>query len=108
MCIGNENGLSDYEEGGISLATKKRKIEVFSAGCSTCHETVELVKRIACSSCDVHVLDMHDKKIAAKAKRYGVRSLPAVAIYGKLAGCCAERGVQEDVLRAAGIGVPLP
>jgi len=27
---------------------------------------------------------------------------------GKLADCCAGRGVQEAALRAAGIGVPLP
>src|SRR5215831_5111823 len=106
MCIGQVK-QTDFRRKDFLMTTKKRRIEVFSAGCSTCHEAVELVKRIACSSYDVHVLDMHDKKIAAKAKRYGVRSLPAVAIDGKLAGCCAGRGVQEDVLRAAGIGVPL-
>ncbi len=27
--------------------TTKKKIEVFSAGCSTCKKTIELVKRIA-------------------------------------------------------------
>jgi hypothetical protein len=26
---------------------EKKKVEVFSAGCSTCKETIELVKRLA-------------------------------------------------------------
>ena len=85
----------------------KRKIEVFTAGCHACEETVALVKTIACSSCDVQILDMHDTKNAEKAKQYGIRSVPAVVIDGKLADCCAGRGVQEASLRAAGMGVPL-
>jgi glutaredoxin len=88
--------------------TKKRTIEVFTAGCAACEEAIALVKKIACSSCDVQILDMHDQKIAAKAKQYGVRSVPAIAIDGKLADCCTGRGVQEASLRAAGLGVPLP
>ena len=35
----------------------KRTIEVFSAGCPACEETVELVNRAACPSCEVSVLD---------------------------------------------------
>jgi hypothetical protein len=65
----------------------KRKIEIFSAGCATCDEAVAMVKRVACSSCDVEVLDMRDPAVAAKAKSYGVRSpltgvLLAVAVVG--------------------------
>jgi glutaredoxin len=86
----------------------KRKVEVFTAGCAACDEAVALVKAIACSSCDIAILDMHDTKIAAKAKRYGIRSVPAVVIDGKLADCCRGGGVEEASLRAAGIGVPLP
>lgn len=29
--------------------TTKRHIEIFSAGCSACEETIALVKRVACS-----------------------------------------------------------
>ncbi len=36
----------------------KRKIEVFSAGCPCCFETIELVRKSACPSCEVTVLDM--------------------------------------------------
>jgi hypothetical protein len=58
----------------------KRKIEVFSAGCPACQDTVALVQRIACPSCDVSVLDMNDPKVASRAKSLGIRSVPAVVI----------------------------
>ena len=81
--------------------TTNKKIEVFSAGCSTCKETIELVRRIAGSSHEVVIHDMHQSEVASKAKSYGVRSVPAVVIDGKLAGCCAGRGPDEQVLRSA-------
>jgi len=87
--------------------TNKRTVEVFSAGCAVCDETVELVNRLACPSCDVSVLDMQDDAVAARAKALGIRSVPAVAIDGKLADCCAGRGPDEAALRAAGLGQAL-
>ena len=84
-----------------------RKVEIFSAGCSVCDETVELVKRISCPSCDVLVLNMNDRKVAQRARSLGIRSVPAVVVDGKLASCCAGRGPNESELRAAGIGQPL-
>ncbi|MCA1633841.1 MAG: thioredoxin family protein [Acidobacteria bacterium] len=87
--------------------SSKRKIEVFSAGCAACHEAVELIQSVACSSCDVEVLDMSQPDVAVKAKQYGVKSVPAVVIDGKLADCCAGRGVDEATLRAAGLGIAL-
>ena len=88
------------------MATK-RTIEIFSAGCSACEETVTLVNQIACPSCDVTVLDMHNPEVARRAKSLGIRSVPAVVINGTLADCCAGRGIDEDTLRAAGLGQPL-
>lgn len=82
----------------------KRKVEVFSAGCAVCEDTVKLVKSIACPSCEVTVLDTKDSAVANRARALGVRSLPAVAVNGKLAGCCTGRGPLEADLRAAGIG----
>ena len=79
----------------------KRKIEIFSAGCSACKETIEMVKKIAGPDHEVQIHDMHNHEVASRAKQQGVRSLPAVVIDGKLAGCCAERGPDEDVLREA-------
>ncbi len=79
----------------------KKKIEVFSAGCSTCKETIELLKRLAGSSHEVVVHDMQKSETATKAKHYGVRSVPAVVIDGNLASCCAGRGPEEHVLLTA-------
>lgn len=88
--------------------TQKRKIEVFSAGCAVCADTIELVHSIACPSCEVIVLDMRDTKVAKRAKRLGIRSVPAVVIDGQLADCCTGRGVDAGTLRAAGVGQPIP
>ncbi|MBI3144889.1 MAG: thioredoxin family protein [Pseudogulbenkiania sp.] len=84
----------------------KRKVEVFSAGCPACTDVVSLVQGLACLSCEVDVLDMRDIAAAKRAKVLGVRSVPAVAINGQLAGCCAGRGIDEASLRAAGLGQP--
>ena len=86
--------------------TEKRKVEVFSAGCPACEATVARVHELACPSCHVSVLDMNDAGVAARARRLGVRSVPAVVIDGRLADCCAGRGPDEEVLRAAGLGQP--
>lgn len=83
--------------------TVKRKIEVFTAGCALCDDTVALVKRAACPSCDVEVHDMRHPAAAAKAKQYGVMRAPAVVIDGNLSACCAG-GPNEQTLRAAGLG----
>ena len=83
---------------------KKRKIEIFSADCPACQETIQMINSIADSSCDVEILDIHREDVAAKARQFGIRSVPAVVIDGKLADCCAGRGVDEETLRAAGIG----
>lgn len=87
--------------------SNKRQIEVFSAGCSTCDETVAIVQRLACPSCEVTVLDMHDSAVASRAGELGIGSIPAVVIDGVLADCCAGRGPDEATLRDAGLGVPL-
>lgn len=87
--------------------TATRKIEVFSAGCPVCDQTIELVHQVACPSCEVEVLDMRSDGVAKRAEELGIRSIPAVVIDGKLAGCCADRGPDEQTLRSAGLGKPL-
>jgi glutaredoxin 3 len=54
------------------------------------------------------VLDMRDPEIARRAKSLGIRTVPTVVINGQLADCCAGRGPDEQTLRAAGLGQPLP
>ncbi len=77
------------------------KIEVFSAGCKVCSDTIDTVKKLAGSEHEVVVHDMQSEETAERAAQYGVRSVPAVLIDGKLAGCCASQGVDESVLREA-------
>ena len=82
-----------------------RKVEVFSAGCPVCSETIALVKRLACASCEVEVLDLREPEVAERARRLGICSVPAVVVDGELAECC--RGsLDEAALRQAGIGQP--
>ena len=82
----------------------KRKIEVFSAGCSACEDTIELVNSIACPSCEVSVLNMSNKEVADRAKSLGINRIPAVVIDGKLANCCEAGPVDADALKRAGVG----
>lgn len=84
---------------------EKRKVEVFTAGCACCDDAVQAVRSIACSSCEVTVLDMRDPEVERRARELGVRSVPAIAVDGRLADCCAGRGVNVDTLRAAGVGL---
>lgn len=86
---------------------KKRTVEVFSAGCPCCRETVKVVEGIACPSCDVRILDMRtDKAAQVKARRYGVNRVPAVVVDGRLADCCRQGPVDVGTLRGLGVGTP--
>lgn len=87
--------------------SNKRKIEIFSAGCPACDEAIQAVERIACPSCETVVLNMNEPQVAARAKELGISRVPAIVIDGQLAACCASGAVDEQVLRAAGVGVPL-
>lgn len=81
-----------------------RKIEIFSAGCAVCQETINLVNRLACSSCEVTVLDMKQPAVSKRAAKLGIRSVPAVVVNGSLATCCTDRGPDESTLTALGLG----
>jgi hypothetical protein len=80
-----------------------RKVEVFSAGCATCHEAIEAIRRES-SAAEIVVHDMKDIHVVRRAKELGVRSVPAVVIDGRLAPCCSGRGVDIQVLKEAGLG----
>ncbi len=86
--------------------SKKRKVEVFVAGCPLCDETVNLVKKLSCPSCDVVVYDLR-KEGLEKAREYGVNSVPTVVVNGKIVDCYVRRKPTEADLKKAGIGAPL-
>ena len=83
------------------MASGKHTIEIFSAGCSTCRDTIEMIKKIAGAQDEVKVHDMQHRDTAVRAKSLGIRSVPAVVIDGALAGCCAGRGPDEQMIRQA-------
>jgi hypothetical protein len=64
-------------------------------------------KHLACPSCEATVLDMKDRQVARQAELLGIRTVPAEAIDGQLAECCASREPEEASLRAGGLGQPI-
>ena len=78
----------------------KRKVEVFSAGCALCHEVIDVVRVEVGSSSQIIVHDMMDARALALAEKFGIRSVPAVVIDGKLASCCTGRGVDIQILKS--------
>ena len=48
----------DGKKEGNKVMTSERRVEFFSAGCPVCEEAASLVNRLACSSCEVTVLDL--------------------------------------------------
>jgi len=84
--------------------TTLRHVEIFSAGCPVCEDTITLVNQLACPSCEITVLDMKDQAVASRAKWLGIRTIPAILVDDQIVECCAEHGPNELLLRAAGIG----
>jgi len=90
----------------VTETSKQRKVEVFIAGCPLCDETVKLVKELSCPSCDVTIYNLQREGLA-KAREYGVNSVPTVVVDGKILDCCVRRKPTAADLKAAGIGTPL-
>lgn len=86
---------------------RRRTIEIFSAGCAVCNQTISQIHRLACDSCEISVLDMNDATVAGRAGTLKISSVPAVVVDGQLLDCCSDRGISDDVLRASGIGQPI-
>ena len=85
--------------------TTQRQIEIFSAGCPACQSAIDLVNDVACGSCEVTVYDMSQPETATRAASLGIRSVPAVVVNGRLLDCC-RGGLDEQMLRDAGVGRP--
>lgn len=90
------------------MVTTKRLVEVFTAGCPICDETVNLVKSQACLSCDVRIYDLREScatnECRERARRYGITAVPAIAVNGVLLDCCRREPITADRLMAAGVG----
>ena len=86
----------------------KQKVELFTAGCPVCEPTVELVKSMACSNCEVIIYDLSKlcdtKECLTKVKEFSITSLPAIAVNGKLLGNFSTKYITKEELIKAGIG----
>lgn len=93
------------------MVDKKRKVEVFTAGCPVCEPAVRVVKELACPSCNVHVYDLNKgcgtDECRMEAKKYDFNTVPAIVVDGQVVACCERPGPNREDLKAAGIGVPL-
>lgn len=93
------------------MADKKRKVEVFTAGCPVCDPAVKMVQELACSSCDIHIHDLNKgcktDECRIEAQRYSLKTVPAVVVDGKVAACCENNGPNKEEFKAAGVGIPL-
>ncbi len=59
----------------------KNLVEVFTAGCPLCDETVKLVKNLACFSCEVKIYDFRQEYATNKCLEKKVQS--ALDIFSK-------------------------
>lgn len=84
----------------------KRIVEIFTAGCPVCEPAVQMVNDLVCPDCEVTVHNLHEGG-SEEASSYGIKTLPAVVVDGRIASCCDNRGPDAEALRAAGIGTPL-
>ena len=101
-----ERSKNAFSERRNRVSKSKRKIEIFSAGCPACNDLIAQVNGAACPSCEIDILDMRRPEVAARARREGIGSVPAVAIDGQLASCCTGRGPDLPNLGQLGLGHP--
>ena len=85
----------------------KRRVEIFSAGCQTCHRTIDQLREQIDPRHEIIVHDLHnDKGAAERAEAFGIRTVPAVVVDGFLLACCKNKGPTLRELHAAGLGKP--
>ena len=82
------------------MSDHKRRIEVFTAGCGLCSETLELARQ-SVSACGCEVVERRcegDQQCDA-AKRYGITKMPTVIVDGQIAFEGRITKAQAELLR---------
>lgn len=63
----------------------QKKIEVFSAGCPLCQDTLKLVRgAVAACGCEVIERRCTGSECCAEARQYGVKAMPTVVVNGQI------------------------
>lgn len=64
------------------------KIEVFTASCPICKETLELIEQVKCEECTVIEYNLYekcaDRTCLERARHYSIRQVPTVVVDGKV------------------------
>ncbi len=63
----------------------KRRIEVFTAGCPLCLETLSAVKKaVARCGCEVIERRCQEPELCPESKQYGITKMPTVVVDGAI------------------------
>ena len=60
------------------------KIQIFSAGCKLCSDTVDIVEVGKCKDCQMEVLGVDDGKNNGLLKQYDIGAVPSIVIDGRI------------------------
>lgn len=91
----------------MSAADTGITAEVFVSGCPLCEQAFQRVSAMAGPADTIIRQDLTGSQDALdRAEELGITTIPSVALDGRLAACCATTGVEESVLRNAGLGAP--
>ncbi len=61
-----------------------RRIEVFTADCPLCKETLSLLKQEACQECEIIERRCSGDECCEPAKGYDIKAVPTVVVDGKI------------------------
>ncbi|MED4533071.1 glutaredoxin [Metabacillus fastidiosus] len=61
-----------------------KKVEIFTIGTPLCESTVQAVKEMVCSRCELIIYDARINEDKEVANSYNIQSFPAIAIDGVL------------------------
>lgn len=61
-----------------------KRIEVFTADCPLCKDTLELIKKETCSECEVIERRCSGNECCQPAKDYDIKAVPTVVVDGKI------------------------
>lgn len=90
-----------------TMGIAKRRVEIFSAGCTTCQRTIEQLREQIDPRHEIVIHDLQkDAGAVEKADAFGIRTVPAVVVDGNLLACCKNKGPTLRELHAAGLAKP--
>lgn len=65
---------------------KHHTVEIFSADCPLCRETIQLVKEAdCCKNSEIVVHTCNGEECCAPAKKYSIQAVPSIVVDGTLA-----------------------